>query len=177
MAASRRGFEKAPAVEIILEDGFAPVTAKLSSRGPGVPTETGVQSIALGPSARNGWFTRLLNVSVEIPCTAPNAVLSLIRARPQQADEALESLSDLFRAAMRDPSELVSLADEIQLGRQYLELENLRLGERLAVDWKIGAISLDLPIPPLMLDILFSFNIALSIVVLLVWYGVRPRAT
>ncbi len=34
-----------------------------------------------------------------------NAVLSLIRARPQQAEEALESLSDLFRAAMRDPGE------------------------------------------------------------------------
>src|SRR6185369_10374614 len=32
-----------------------------------------------------------------------NAVLSLIRARPPQAEEALESLSDLFRAAMRDP--------------------------------------------------------------------------
>ena len=57
-----------------------------------------------------------------------NAVLSLIRARPQQAEAALEALSDLFRAAMRDPGELVSLADEIELGRQYLELENLRLG-------------------------------------------------
>ena len=46
--------------------GFPPVTAKLSSRGPGVPTETGVQSVTLGPSARNGWFRMLLNVSVEI---------------------------------------------------------------------------------------------------------------
>ena len=81
-----------------------------------------------------------------------NAVLSLIRARPQEAEAALEALSDLFRAAMRDPGELVSLADEIALGRQYLELEKLRLGERLAVDWKIGAISMGLPIPPLMLQ-------------------------
>ena len=81
-----------------------------------------------------------------------NAVLSLIRARPQQAEEALESLSDLFRAAMRDPGELVSLADEIALGKQYLELEKLRLGDRLAGDWKIGAISMGLPIPPLMLQ-------------------------
>jgi two-component system sensor histidine kinase AlgZ len=32
-----------------------------------------------------------------------NAVLSLIRARPQEAEAALEALSDLFRAAMRDP--------------------------------------------------------------------------
>jgi len=82
-----------------------------------------------------------------------NAVLSLIRARPQEAEAALEALSDLFRAAMRDPGERVSLADEIALGRQYLELEQLRLGDRLTVDWQIGGqVDLDLPIPPLMLQ-------------------------
>ena len=94
-----------------------------------------------------------------------NAVLSLIRARPQQAEEALESLSDLFRAAMRDPGELVSLADEIALGKQYLELEKLRLGDRLAVDWKIGAISMGLPIPPLMLQPLLENA---------VYHGIEP---
>ncbi|MFN4324734.1 MAG: sensor histidine kinase [Azonexus sp.] len=95
-----------------------------------------------------------------------NAVLSLIRARPQQAEAALESLSDLFRAAMRDPGELVSLADEIALGRQYLELETLRLGEdRLRVDWQIGATPLDLPIPPLMLQPLLENA---------VYHGIEP---
>ena len=94
-----------------------------------------------------------------------NAVLSLIRARPQQAELALESLSDLFRAAMRDPGELVSLADEIALAKQYLELENLRLGERLAVDWQIGAVSMELPIPPLMLQPLLENA---------VYHGIEP---
>ncbi len=94
-----------------------------------------------------------------------NAVLSLIRARPQEAEAALEALSDLFRAAMRDPGELVSLADEIALGRQYLELETLRLGERLAVNWKIGTISMDLPIPPLMLQPLLENA---------VYHGIEP---
>lgn len=81
-----------------------------------------------------------------------NAVLSLVRARPQQAEMALEALSDLFRAAMRDPGELVRLADEIELGKQYLALEGLRLGERLAVDWQIEGISPEQPIPPLILQ-------------------------
>lgn len=94
-----------------------------------------------------------------------NAVLSLIRARPQQAEAALEALSDLFRAAMRDPGEMVSLADEIALARQYLELEHLRLGDRLAVDWKIDAISMDLPIPPLMLQPLLENA---------VYHGIEP---
>ena len=94
-----------------------------------------------------------------------NAVLSLIRARPQQAEAALESLSDLFRAAMRDPGELVSLADEIALGKQYLDLEKLRLGERLAVDWQIGAVFMEMPIPPLMLQPLLENA---------VYHGIEP---
>ena len=81
-----------------------------------------------------------------------NAVLSLVRARPQEAEMALEALSDLFRAAMRDPGEQVRLADEIELGKQYLALEALRLGERLAVDWQIADVSPDQPIPPLILQ-------------------------
>ena len=92
-------------------------------------------------------------------------MLSLIRARPQQAEAALESLSDLFRAAMRDPGELVSLADEIDLGRQYLELEKLRLGERLHVDWQLAGVPMDLPIPPLMLQPLLENA---------VYHGIEP---
>jgi two-component system sensor histidine kinase AlgZ len=91
----------------------------------------------------------------------------LIRARPQQAEAALESLSDLFRAAMRDPSELVSLADEIALGQQYLELEKLRLGERLTVDWKIDGNFSNIPIPPLMLQPLLENA---------VYHGIEPAA-
>ena len=97
-----------------------------------------------------------------------NAVLSLIRARPQQAEEALESLSDLFRAAMRDPGEMVSLSDEIALGRQYLDLEKLRLGERLSVDWQVGEVNLALPIPPLMLQPLLENA---------VYHGIEPSPT
>ena len=84
---------------------------------------------------------------------------------PPLPPHAATTLSDLFRAAMRDPGELVSLADEIALGKQYLELEKLRLGDRLAVDWKIGAISMGLPIPPLMLQPLLENA---------VYHGIEP---
>lgn len=94
-----------------------------------------------------------------------NAVLSLIRARPQQAEAALESLADLFRAAMRDPSGQVSLADEIALGRQYIELERLRLGDRLQVDWQIGPVPSGVPIPPLLLQPLLENA---------VYHGIEP---
>lgn len=96
-----------------------------------------------------------------------NAVLSLIRAEPRRAEAALEGLSDLFRAALRDPREMVALSDEIALGRQYLDLEKLRLGERLKVDWQVDNLPLDAPIPPLMLQPLLENAI---------YHGIEPLA-
>ncbi len=95
-----------------------------------------------------------------------NAVLSLIRAQPRRAEEALEALSDLFRAALRDPKERVPLSDEIALARQYLELERLRLGDRLQVAWEVADVPMDEPIPPLMLQPLLENA---------VYHGIEPR--
>ena len=81
-----------------------------------------------------------------------NAVLGVIRSDPRRAEAALEELSDLFRVLMRDNRELVPLSDEIALARQYLELEKLRLGERLRVRWDIETCPPDALMPPLMLQ-------------------------
>ncbi len=81
-----------------------------------------------------------------------NAVLSLIRAEPRRAEAALETISDLFRAALRDPADWLPLSEEIALCRQYLELEKLRLGDRLHVEWDIRDVPLDATLPPLMLQ-------------------------
>lgn len=94
-----------------------------------------------------------------------NTVLSLIRAEPKRAEAALETMADLFRAALRDQRELVSLSDEIALGRQYLELEKLRLGERLRVEWEVVDVPLDTVIPPLMLQPLLENA---------VYHGIEP---
>lgn len=98
---------------------------------------------------------------------AINAVLSLIRAQPRQAEAALETVSDLFRAALRDPRECLPLSEEIALCRQYLELEKLRLGERLHVEWDIAEVPLDAILPPLMLQPLLENA---------VYHGVEPAA-
>ncbi len=94
-----------------------------------------------------------------------NAVLSLIRAEPKRAEHALEELAELFRALMRDNRELVPLADEIALCRQYLDLEKLRLGERLRIVWQIDDLPGDLLVPPLMLQPLLENA---------VYHGVEP---
>lgn len=70
-----------------------------------------------------------------------NAVLSLIRTAPCQAETALEDLADLFRALMRDARNMTSLEEEIRLCRQYLSIEKIRLGGRLQVRWERGNVS------------------------------------
>jgi len=66
-----------------------------------------------------------------------NSVLSLVRSNPARAETALENLADLYRGLMADNRQLSPLGREIELARAYLDLESLRLGERLQVDWRI----------------------------------------
>lgn len=81
-----------------------------------------------------------------------NAVLSLIRSEPRRAERALEDLADLFRVLMADNRTLAPIANEVELARQYLALEELRLGERLRVTWRTGTMPADALVPPLILQ-------------------------
>ena len=81
-----------------------------------------------------------------------NAVLSLIRSDPRRAETALEDLSELFRALVSDARRLVPLVEEVKLTRRYLEIEQLRLGERLKVAWRIDKMPGDALVPPLLLQ-------------------------
>lgn len=96
-----------------------------------------------------------------------NAVLSLIRSQPKQAETALEDMADLFRVLMADNRELVPLAQEIALCRQYLALEKLRLNERLNIQWQIDNMPPDAMIPPLILQPLLENA---------VYHGIEPLA-
>ncbi|MDD5299272.1 MAG: histidine kinase [Gallionella sp.] len=81
-----------------------------------------------------------------------NAVLGIVRTQPKQAETALEDMADLFRMAMSDAQDLVPLRQEIELSKQYIALEQLRMGERLRVDWQIQDVPDDMLIPPLLLQ-------------------------
>lgn len=81
-----------------------------------------------------------------------NAVLSLIRSEPRRAERALEDLADLFRVLMADNRTLAPIGSEVELVRQYLAIESLRLGERLRVAWRIEGMPADALVPPLLLQ-------------------------
>ena len=81
-----------------------------------------------------------------------NAVLGIVRTQPKQVEAALEDMADLFRTAMSDVGDLVPLRQEIQLCRQYIALEQLRLGDRLQTEWHLQDVPEDALIPPLLLQ-------------------------
>ena len=81
-----------------------------------------------------------------------NAVLSLIRSEPRRAERALEDMADLFRVLMADNRTLAPIGNEVELARQYLAIETLRLGERLRVSWRTGGMPADALVPPLILQ-------------------------
>ena len=81
-----------------------------------------------------------------------NAVLGIVRAQPGKAETALEDMADLFRMAMTDARDLVPLSREIKLSKQYLALEQLRMGDRLSVDWQMQDVPEQALIPPLLLQ-------------------------
>jgi two-component system sensor histidine kinase AlgZ len=96
---------------------------------------------------------------------ALNAVLGVIRSDPRRAETALEELADLFRVLMRENADLVPLSEEIFVARQYINLERLRLGERVRVVWDMAACPPDPLVPPLMLQPLLENA---------VYHGIEP---
>ncbi len=96
-----------------------------------------------------------------------NAILGVMREDPRRAEAALEELAELFRVLMRDNRELVPLSEEIALARKYLDIEKLRLGERLQVRWEMGDCPPEMLAPPLLLQPLLENA---------VYHGIEPAA-
>jgi two-component system, LytTR family, sensor histidine kinase AlgZ len=81
-----------------------------------------------------------------------NSAIALVQDDPRRAEAVLEDLSDLFRHALVDSGESVTLADEIALARRYLDIEQVRFGDRLKVEWAIDPAAGSARVPPLLLQ-------------------------
>lgn len=80
-----------------------------------------------------------------------NSIASLIGSDPELAERVIEDLAELFRASLAEPT-LIPIAREVTLCRRYLEIEQLRMGNRLKVEWQVGEFSDAIKIPSLMLQ-------------------------
>jgi two-component system, LytTR family, sensor histidine kinase AlgZ len=81
-----------------------------------------------------------------------NSAVALVREDPAKAETVLEDLSELFRSALVVQSDAVSLSDEIELARRYLDIEQVRFGNRLRVQWSLDARAADAKVPPLFMQ-------------------------
>ncbi|MFZ3129454.1 MAG: histidine kinase [Rhodoferax sp.] len=97
-----------------------------------------------------------------------NSAIALVRAEPAKAEMLLEDLSDLFRHALKDAGEPVTLAEEIALAQRYLAIEQVRFGDRLRVQWVLDPAANAARLPPLLLQPLVENAVQ---------HGVEPSAT
>jgi two-component system sensor histidine kinase AlgZ len=95
-----------------------------------------------------------------------NTAISLLQGAPTQAEHVLLSLSDLFRASLSQAQEW-DLVDEVALTQAYLDIESLRLGDRLQVEWQ-GDTDHHVAVPKLLLQ---------SLVENAIQHGIEPLQT
>jgi signal transduction histidine kinase len=82
-----------------------------------------------------------------------NTISALMHRDTDAADAMLERLSDLLRLTLdRIGTQQVTLKDELDFLRKYLEIEKTRFGERLQVHTEIDLETLDAAVPNLVLQ-------------------------
>ena len=81
-----------------------------------------------------------------------NTAIALVRVDPTRAEEVLEDLSELFRAALGALEGDSTLGEEIRLARLYLAIEGMRFGKRLSVEWDVEDAVADVRVPSLLLQ-------------------------
>jgi len=80
-----------------------------------------------------------------------NTIASLTRSNPEKAEMAVENLADLFRVSLSDARKQVRLEEELELCHRYIEIEQLRLGDRLKIKWELDVPD-DAQVPALLLQ-------------------------
>jgi len=81
-----------------------------------------------------------------------NTIASLVRTRPDDAEQAVLDLADLLRTGLK-PDATHTLGEELELVRGYLRIEAQRLGSRLRIDWQIAdSLPLGQTIPALLIQ-------------------------
>lgn len=97
-----------------------------------------------------------------------NSAIALVREDPARAEHLLEDLSELFRHALVRKADAATLAEEVQVARHYLDIEQVRFGDRLRVEWSIDPAAAKARVPALFLQPLVENAVK---------HGVEPSPT
>jgi two-component system sensor histidine kinase AlgZ len=80
---------------------------------------------------------------------ALNSLAELIRSKPETAEDMVVDLADLFRVSLDARQRLIPLREEIEIVKGYLRIEEIRLGDKLLVNWEIADNVQDAQVPRL----------------------------
>jgi len=80
-----------------------------------------------------------------------NTIASLVRIDADKAEKAVEDLADLFRASLKEET-IHTLQDELDLTASYVDIEHLRLDQRLSIEWLIDEAANEIEVPSLCLQ-------------------------
>jgi signal transduction histidine kinase len=84
---------------------------------------------------------------------ALHSIAELVHANPKLAEQLILRLGELLRQVLRSSTEQeVALADELDFIKSYVEIERMRLGDRLQVNWEIAPEALQTKVPSLILQ-------------------------
>jgi hypothetical protein len=84
-----------------------------------------------------------------------NSIRALVDENPKRARRAITELSNILRSSMQaEKSETVTLERELDIVKDYLALEQMRFEERLKIEFEIDEDTLQMPVPPMMLQTL-----------------------
>gem|GEM_PF-393845 len=82
-----------------------------------------------------------------------NSINALVSQNPKQARDMIAKLSDLLRMSLESRDEMmVPLKAELDLARLYLEIEEIRFGDRMAIHEEIEPDLLDVSFPAMILQ-------------------------
>jgi len=87
------------------------------------------------------------------------SISSLIRTQPETARMLITKLSGLLRRLMRSTDHFVTLREELESIDEYLDIEVVRFGPQLKVVKEIGADTLDVIVPSMLLQPLVENSI------------------
>jgi two-component system, LytTR family, sensor kinase len=82
-----------------------------------------------------------------------NGIATLVDGDSKSARAMIIKLSDLLRTALDSESvDLVSLENELKFVREYLDLEKMRFGNRLQIEWLVPVATHELLVPQMILQ-------------------------
>jgi two-component system LytT family sensor kinase len=87
------------------------------------------------------------------------SISSLVRTQPETARMLIIKLSGMLRRLMRSTDHFVTLREELESIDEYLDIEVVRFGPQLKVDKQIGAGTLDVIVPSMILQPLVENSI------------------